>query len=185
MTRVIRVPTPIVMQRLTRVVQIYGTDVFVHWSVFLIAALMLVGAKRRPLETVVGLVCYLSVLFIHETGHLIAARRRGCEVFSMELYPIFGLVRYETPWSRFDHCVIAWGGVVAQAVVAIPIMVWIELRGFTHFDAANAALALLGPFSLLVAAFNLLPFGRLDGAVAWKLIPEFFRRSVSSRRGRQ
>lgn len=182
MTRVIRVPTPIVMKRLTRVMQIYGTDVFVHWSVFLIAGLMLLNAKRRPLETIIGLVCYMSVLFIHETGHLIAAQKRGCEVFSMELYPIFGFVRFETPWSRFDHCVIAWAGVIAQAVVALPIMVWIELRGFTHIGAVNAALALLGPFSLFVAAFNLLPSGGLDGAVAWGLIPEFFRRSAATRR---
>ncbi len=176
MSNGIRIPTPIRVQKLTRVMQIRGTDVFVHWSVFLIAGVMLAGVIRRPLVTVFALVAYLGVLLLHEFGHLIVAQWKHCEVFSIELYPIFGLTRYETPWSRFDHCVIAWGGVTAQAIVAAPIVIWITIFGYTRFDPVNALLALLGPFSLAVAAVNLIPTGRLDGATAWGLIPEIIRR---------
>jgi hypothetical protein len=61
------------------------------------------------------------------------------------------------PWSKFDHCVIAWGGVLAQAVVAAPIVVGVTLFGYTRFEAVHAVLAILGFFSVGVAIFNLLP----------------------------
>ena len=62
------------------------------------------------------------------------------------LYPIFGITKFETSWSRFDHCVIAWGGVIAQSVVALPIVGWVILFGYTRFEPINAVLAILGFF---------------------------------------
>jgi Zn-dependent protease len=98
-------------------------------------------------------------------------------VFSIKLYPIFGITKFQAPWSRFDHCVIAWGGVIAQAVVAIPLIAWILLFGYTHFESVNAVLALLGFFSAAMAVFNLLPIPPLDGATAWAIIPEAIKRA--------
>jgi hypothetical protein len=54
---------------------------------------MLLNAGRKPVLTLVGLLCYLSVLLIHECGHLIAAQRRGSHVLEIRLYPIFD------PWQ--------------------------------------------------------------------------------------
>jgi Zn-dependent protease len=113
---------------------------------------------------------------------MIAAHRKHSRVLSIEIYPIFGLCHFEIPWSRFDHCVIAWGGVVAQLVVAIPILLWLSVFGYSRFAPVNAALAILGGYSLLMAAFNLLPVGRLDGAIAWGIIPEFFNRAKLRRK---
>jgi Zn-dependent protease len=162
--------------------KIRGVDVFVHWTVLVIVIFMIVGAFQRPALTLVGLASYLSVLLLHETGHLIAAHRRGCEVFSIKLYPVFGVTCFQTPWSRYDHCVIAWGGVVAQALVAIPLVLWVELFGFTPFEPVNAVLAILGFFSVAVACFNLLPFSPLDGATAWGIIPALIERARMGRR---
>ena len=124
MPKNIEIPTPIRIDRLTRVMRVKGVDVSVHWSVLVIAALILCSALRRPVMAVVGLTAYLSVLLIHECGHLIVAHQRRCAVFGIELYPIYGITRFETPWSRFDHCVIAWGGVLAQMIVALPLVAW-------------------------------------------------------------
>jgi membrane-associated protease RseP (regulator of RpoE activity) len=179
----IKIPKPIRVDRLTQIMRINRVNVYVHWSVFLIAAIMLSNAFRQPLVTLVGLVCYLSVLFVHECGHMIAAHRKGCEVESIKMYPIFAITAFQTPWSRFDHCVIAWGGVVAQAVIAIPVVAWIAVFGYTPFEPVNAALAILGPFSLGIAAFNLWPAVPLDGAIAWGLIPESIKR-LRTRRDR-
>ena len=172
----IRVPIPIQVKKLTRVMQIGNTDVLIHWSVFLIAAIMLASVIRRPLVTLVGLVSYIGVLFLHEAGHLVAAERKRCDVFTIDLYAVFGLTYFQSPWSRFDHCVIAWGGVLAQAIVALPIIVWLWVFGYTRFESVNVVLALFGPFSLVVAIVNLLPIRPLDGSVAWSLMPELIRR---------
>jgi Zn-dependent protease len=100
----------------------------------------------------------------------------GCRVWSIEIYPVHGFTRFDMPWSRFDHCIIAWGGVIAQSVVALPLVAWILWFGYTPFEPLNAALAILGAFSLGVAVFNLIPVAPLDGAMAWSLLPEFIRR---------
>ena len=184
MTPLLQLARPIRWGRLTALLRIKGVGVYIHWSVFVIAALMFMGALRRPILTIVGIFCYLSVLLIHECGHMIAAHRMGCRVELIELYPIHGRCCFQQPWSRFDHCVIAWGGVLAQAAVALPLVIWLVFFGYTRFDAVNAVLAILGAFSLIVAAYNLLPAGRLDGTVAWGLIPEWINR-LRERRKKQ
>jgi membrane-associated protease RseP (regulator of RpoE activity) len=99
-------------------------------------------------------------------------------VWSIELYPIWGITRFSQPYSRFDHCVIAWGGVVAQAIVAVPLIAVAETLGYTRFQPLNAILAIFGFFSLGVALFNLIPAPPLDGAVAWGLLPALFKRGA-------
>jgi stage IV sporulation protein FB len=168
--------------RLTRVGQVRGVDVYIHWSIFAIALLVVVGAARKPATTLTGFASYLSLLTIHESGHLIMARRRGYQAFSMALYPIFGLASSERPDSRVDRALIAWGGVLAQAAVGVPLTLYVIQFGYTRFEALNAVLVILGGYSLCVAAFNLLPIRPLDGSVAWDLIPAWFEQRKSSKR---
>ena len=176
MRKAIEVPIPIKIDKLTEILRIKGVPIYVHWSVLLISVLILANVIHQPVTSLVGLVAYLSVLLIHEVGHLVAAQKMHSEVISIKLYPIFGITRFKMPWSRFDHCVIAWGGVIAQALIAIPAAGWIMFFGYSRFEAINAMLVLLGFFSLGVAAFNLLPIPPLDGATAWAIIPEWIRR---------
>src|SRR6185312_806262 len=63
-----------------RLLRIKGVDVNVHWSVFVIAGIMLFNAGRKPVMTLVAVVYYMGLLLLHETGHLIAAQRRGSRV---------------------------------------------------------------------------------------------------------
>jgi Zn-dependent protease len=157
--------------------RIRGIDVYVHWTVFLIAGLILLGALQSPGVSLVGLASYFGVLLIHEYGHLVAARRKGYEPVCIELYPVFGLARFEAPQSRMDRAFIAWGGVLAQAVIAVPLVAWVLVFGYTKFEAVNAALVLLGSFSLGMAVFNLLPIPPLDGSKAWDIIPAWIQRA--------
>ena len=116
--------TPIRIDKLTEIMRIKGVPVYLHWSVLLIAILILLNVSEFFVGT-----AYLGVLLIHESGHLIAAQPMRSEVVSIQLYPIFGITRFEIPWSKFDHCVIAWRGVIAQALVALPIVGWVALFG--------------------------------------------------------
>lgn len=172
------------LKKLAHVGSVRGVPLYVHWSVFAIAGIMLVGSIQRPAMVLVGVLSYLSVLLVHECGHMIAAQRRKYKVWSIELYPIIGFCRYEEPWSKFDRCAIAWGGVVAQAIIGVPLAAWVMIFGPTRFESFNAFLVILGLYSLCVAAFNLIPVAPLDGATAWKLIPAWFARRQESRRNR-
>ena len=167
------------------IMQISGVKVYAHWSVLLIGAIILLGAFEDAGPALVVLISYYGVILLHECGHMVVARRRGCTVFSMELYPIWGLTRFSEPYSRFDHCLIAWGGVLAQSIVAIPILIWLSAFGYTRWNSLNAALGCFGVFSLTVAIFNLIPARPLDGATAWGLIPQLFRRARHQRSKRE
>jgi Zn-dependent protease len=182
MAPLIRIPLPIKVDRLTRIAQVRGADVYVHWSVFLISALMLSAVIRRPLITLAGIVGFLGVMFIHECGHAFAAQQYGSQLNCIELYPIFGRTHFQAPWSRSAECVIVWAGVLAQTVIAIPLIAFVAVHGYTAFEPMNALLALLGPYSVAVAVFNLLPIRGLDGARAWSLLPAFVSRGRSSGR---
>jgi membrane-associated protease RseP (regulator of RpoE activity) len=162
--------------KLVEILEINGVKVFVHWSVFLIGGLILLGAAEDPRLAFTVLAAYYGVILIHECGHMVAAQRKGCLVTSIALYPIWGITCFSEPYSRYDHCVIAWGGVVAQAIVAIPFIACVEIFGYTRFPPLNAAFAILGFFSLSMAAFNLLPIRPLDGSIAWGLLPALLKR---------
>lgn len=165
------------LNRLYEVMEINGVKVFAHWSVLLIGAVILFLATSEPAVAFAVLGSYYGVILLHECGHMIAAQRRHCTVWSIELYPIWGITRFSEPYSRFDHCVIAWGGVIAQLVVATPIVVLTETFGYTRFQPLNSMLAIFGFFSMFVAAFNLIPAPPLDGSIAWGIVPALFRRS--------
>jgi Zn-dependent protease len=55
-------------------------------------------------------------------------------------------------------------------------MAGVELFGYSRFNPVNAALFIFGQYSLVVAVFNLLPVRGLDGAMAWRIIPEAIKR---------
>jgi stage IV sporulation protein FB len=171
-----KIKNRIKLKRLTEIMQIRGVRVYAHWSVLLIGSVILLGAIERPAETLAAWTAYFGVILLHECGHMLAAQWKGCEVTAIELYPIHGFVRFREPWSRYDDAVIAWGGVVAQAAVAVPLLIWVGIFGFTRFGAVNVAIGILGYYSLAIAVFNLIPVSPLDGAKAWYLIPELIKR---------
>jgi stage IV sporulation protein FB len=162
-------------EKLTPLLRIRGVSVYFHWSVLLIAAVILANAVSKPWTSIAALFSYLGMILLHEVGHLYAAQRLGCRVHSISLYPFHGRCEFETPWSKFDHCVIAWGGVIAQAAVFVPVVLWVIIVGYTPFEPINAMLAILGGISMVIAGFNLLPSAGLDGHTAWAIIPEFLR----------
>lgn len=143
------------LRRLTEIMRIKGVRVYAHWSVLLLGAVILLGALERPAETLAAWTAFFSVILLHECGHMLAAQWKGYEVTAIELYPIHGFVRFQEPWSRYDDALIAWAGVAAQAVVAIPLLTWVAIFGFTGFDAVNVAIGILSYYSLAVAVLNL------------------------------
>jgi len=166
-------------KRLIEVMEVRRVKVFVHWSVLLIGGVILCGAVEDPFLAFTVLAAYYGVILVHECGHMLAAQRKGCTVFSIDLYPIWGLTHFSEPYSRRDLCVIAWGGVAAQAMIAVPILILVEIFGYTRFPAMNAILVIFGFFSLSVAVFNLIPVPPLDGAIALRLLPALFKRSLT------
>jgi Zn-dependent protease len=164
------------MKAYYEVMEIRGVKVLVHWSVFALSALALVWAIQRPREILVGLLCYFGVILFHECGHMVIAQWKRCHVQWIKLYPILGLVSHDEPYYRFDDALIAWGGVLAQAMITVPVLLYLAIFGYTRYPSVNVALGIWGSFSLSLIVFNLIPFPPLDGSRAWYIVPELWKR---------
>ena len=165
------------MPSLTKILVIKRVPVYAHWSLLVLSVVILIGALERPAETLTAWISFFGVMLLHECGHMIVAQRRGYYVDSIELYPIIGIARLQQPYDRYDATLIAWGGVAAQSVVAVPLVLFVSVFGYTRSDAVNLAMGIFGFYSLFVAAFNLIPVPPLDGATAWSIVPELFVRA--------
>jgi Zn-dependent protease len=160
----------------TEIMRINRVPVYAHWSLVLVWAVILLAAFVKPGEALTAWTAYSLLILLHECGHMLVAQSRGCRVTAIDLYPIHGITHFELPWSRYDHALIAWGGVAAQVVVAVPLIAGVEAFGYTPWKTANLAINILGYYSVLLAVFNLLPMRPLDGATAWHLFPELVKR---------
>ena len=174
------------MTSLIRVAEVRSVPVLVHWGVFALVLLVVVSSGERIVSAIVAAAAYLAMLLIHEYGHQWIATHRGCTVLAIELFPLHGRCRFESPRSELDSSFIAWGGVVAQFSVAIPLATFVLVNGYTANRSVNAVLAILGFMSPAIGLFNLLPVGNLDGRAAWRLFVQIrARRSSGTSRRRR
>jgi stage IV sporulation protein FB len=157
-----------------------GTPVRFHWTLLLLVALVLLASVQNPLPSIAALTSFVAVLLLHESGHAVLARRSGSTVVSITLYPFVGLCHHEQPVSPLREALIAWGGVLAQLVIAVPTIAANLVFGYTGIPAFDAPIAIFGWWSLLWVLFNLLPVPPLDGSTAWGLVPLLLRRRPRS-----
>jgi Zn-dependent protease len=155
----------------------HGHPVRVHWSVPVVAVVILAFNYRTPLLAIVSTAAYFVMLLIHEAGHAAVARLRHCTVTGIELHPFGGGCRY-VPNSADDRPFIAWGGALAQFAVAIPIVVITKVFGGTGILAIDHVLVILGFLSPAIAVLNLVPVSPFDGSRAWFVIPILFGRVI-------
>ncbi len=128
--------------------------------------------------------CWLLLLITHEAGHATLAGRYRCRPSHIEIGVFGGVCFYDAQSAtRWDQARIAWGGVLAQAALAAPFLLLWLLFGADGSETSARVLALLGPWNLAVAAFNLLPIRPLDGATAWRIVPMAFARRRPKSRG--
>ena len=66
------------MKRYTRVpaVRIFSAPLYVHWSAFVVVAVLLLHEIEEPLIGVVAVVSYLGLILLHEAGHAYVAKRQ-------------------------------------------------------------------------------------------------------------
>jgi len=145
-----------------------------------IAVLGLVSIKS-PIHAFVAIASYLAVVVVHELGHGLIARRRGYEVIALRIGFFHGCCEHAAPESELDEVWIAWGGVLAQLAVAIPVLLIGSLTEDFDLGYLSPTIAILGYVNLLVALFNLAPGPGMDGEVAWRVLP-LLKRWLRARR---
>lgn len=149
-----------------------------HWSIPLGA--LLFGHFQFVPGFWLGFV--LLVLF-HELGHAYLAHRRRLDVLEVQVHGLGGVCVHASG-SPFDNAIVAWGGVLAQALFLIPAYAIPHFVPVTNVYVAQLVWAFTTT-NLWLIGLNLIPIEPLDGAQAWQL-PKLWleRRRGKKRRAR-
>jgi len=148
---------------------------FLHWSAIAIGLLLLLISLRQPIVGLILMMSYFGILLIHEIGHALVARKLNAKVYSIRIGFLHGLCEYEEPYTEWDNLLIAWGGVLAQLSVAIPLIA-LSFVVSADYYFVRLPILVLGYINLAIALFNLLPIKGFDGEIAWKIIPHLIAR---------
>ena len=154
-----------------RNIRILGARLHVHWAVILAIAAILALTIARPLNAIVAVTAYFGMILLHETGHAFVARRLGYKPSDIYLGLVHGLCVVEASSNPMDEAIIAWGGVLAQLSVALPLIFLSMTTSLAQFDGFGPLVAFLGYISLMMALVNLIPVYVFDGVKAWAVIP--------------
>lgn len=141
-----------------------GAPILLHWSLAL--GLLAFGGFAFVPGFWLG---FTVLILVHELGHAYLVRRLGYDVEAVVVHGFGGFCSWNGRASRLEHSVIAWGGVVAQALLLAGTFAYVQIMGpatsafgFHLQDAWIRA-------NLWIMALNLLPVAPLDGAEAWQI----------------
>ena len=141
-----------------RLGSVRGAPIRVHWSTPL-GLIVLSGFAFAP-----GAWLMLALLvLVHELGHATISWKLGYSVERIDINAFGGSCECSGDLTRYEAALIAWGGVLAQAMVLV-LAVALSWAGM----APPFAHVLIASNAWLIAV-NLLPIPGLDGALAWHL----------------
>ena len=168
-----------------RLFRLFGIDVFLHWSWFLIAVVRLQfgGLEYRSyLRYGLEYVSLFLIVLMHEFGHALACRSVGGRAEQIVLWPLGG-VAYVAPPPRPGA--VLWSIVAGPLVnvVLAPLLTILKLVS----DAGNWSQSAPNLYqfiwaiwaaNLVLLIFNLLPIYPLDGGkILWALLWFVFGRA--------
>ena len=167
----------------------YGASVLVHWSTLVPVVLLAMIAITNPIYGALFVGSYISIIFAHEYGHAFVAHRLGYRVHSIGITFWHGWCRHEQPDTKWEDALIAWGGVAAQVLLAIPALILAFVLGGRDWAYFTPIIVFLGFFNLAWALANLLPGDDTDGRLAWGIVPLFIedrrmRKAAEKRRSK-
>jgi len=157
-----------------RVFRFRGAPVLLHWS--LVLGLLAFGGIRFVPGFWIG---FTVMILLHELGHAYLVKRLDHNVQAVVVHGFGGFCRWDGYATRLEHSVIAWGGVLAQGLLLLGTLAWVEVMGpattpfgFYLQDAWIRS-------NLWIIGLNLLPIRPLDGAEAWQIFRAMRVESVS------
>jgi ATP-dependent Clp protease adapter protein ClpS len=164
-----------------KLAQVGGIELLVHWSLPTGGVLLGSLVHAEPRQWGYFCLAYLSLVIIHETGHLLATVALGLKVFSVEISGVGGLCRIEMPRRVRDSVVIFSAGLLAQAVVYFTTLAYVNAFGPPTNLIPSAFVVTFTYVNVVLFVINLIPQRNArsglatDGAVLWGLFLHVLR----------
>lgn len=96
---------------------------YLHWSALLVMGGLLGISFNSPILALISICSYFGIILLHETGHAFVANKLGYDVRGVYLGFMHGKCECAHPYNQKHISLIAWGGVAAQFVVALPLII--------------------------------------------------------------
>jgi stage IV sporulation protein FB len=151
-----------------------GAAVRLHWTVP-VGAVCFSGFKFAP----VFWLLFPALVLVHEFGHAWMVSRVGCRAISIDAHGMGGECAWYGDPTPFQRAAIAWGGVLAQALLLVAVIVVDEVLQIPRSPFVNQARHVLYGTNTMMIVLNLLPLRPLDGAEAWPIVPMLWTRLVA------
>ncbi len=153
-----------------RLFKIFGIEVFLHFSWFLVAAYQLTMRRHGYASPIFALYEYLAlfgIVLLHEFGHALACRQTGGSADRIMLWPLGGIA-FVRPPNRPGAQLWAIAAGPLVNVVLIPILlgaafVALNLRWQVTAPDLYRLIEGIAFINVLILLFNLLPIYPLDG----------------------
>ena len=146
--------------------RVRGAPIRMHWSAP-IGAIAFTGFSFAP-ALWLG---FFALVVLHELGHAALVQRLGYKVVAVRVHAFGGDCQWSGDPTRVEDAVVAWGGVLAQAILWVIAVVLLALFGWPQSSVLVALAVTFTSTNGRMILFNLLPIPPLDGHRAWPLIP--------------
>jgi Zn-dependent protease len=161
-----------------RLFSVYGIEVFLHWSWFLVAAYEIsdrAGRYSSPAWNVLEYLTLFSIVTVHEFGHALACRQVGGTANRIVLWPLGGVAYVNPPmrpgavlWSIVAGPLV---NVALLPVLAVLVALGKSMGWAQDLPNAYAFLRAIFDIDLGLLLFNVLPIYPLDGGkILWSLL---------------
>lgn len=134
------------------------------------------AAQFTPGNWLGALLGLVALIFAHEVGHAVLVRANGAWVQSIDFLLLGGECSWQGTVTPLGQSVIAWGGVLGQALVLGVVHGVLSLTGQPSDPFFVALVFVLTVSNVWMIGLNLLPFQPLDGSRAWLLMPRALAR---------
>lgn len=159
------------------VARLRGIPIRLHWTVP-IGALVFSGFRFAP-----GFwTGFFLLVLIHELGHAALVRAFRLRVEGIDITGFGGLCHWSGRATAAERGFIAWGGVLAQAILLAGTFAALALLGKPRQPFVAELVSVFTYTNLWLIALNLLPVPPLDGYEAWKLVGTLARGGWRRRR---
>jgi Zn-dependent protease len=143
-----------------------GIPIRFHWTTAL-GAFFFSGFQFAPAFWV----AFVLLVLVHELGHALVVRRLGHLPLGIEVTGFGGLCRWDGSRANDLHrTIIAWGGVLAQAVLLVLTYAYSFIAGPPRSIEEYQIVSAFTRTNIHLILLNLLPFPPLDGAQAWNIL---------------